>query len=795
MIQKEHHFYIHFTNLLFYLFLLITLATADWHYMRKFSLTSSQAHSAFIAAFSEFKDEEAWISVAEYLYSTEWRATLLPDEESTSSDDENASGADEREDEGVATLSTNSPLADFLNKRPIPDEDDQIGRLALDWAKRYVNPSGPEDTGNEEDDDCEILPGEAATTEVRNTMSKPVSTAVCALLPLQIQNQAHRKKCTPKELIEWLQMPNSRRKYLFYKGAGLREILKARKIKAATGGARKVEDLINTLVAYDKGERGVAGDNSEENSNLPPPSILSPKDAAVKEVLMKSFQKPHGAGKHREYCSLGHRLELPILKKWIKLVTDRTNTAGSLVPGLSVEGAYNVGLAAKKGALYAKDSVDFVLPVKENGQWKVWGFEAKGRVTVATAAEEERWNLRTRASPHIRIEDVEVSDEIARVGERFQILQHAFVYNFPTVVFAVSDDQSHLIRSLIIDFSPQLKEKFGKVLEDLKKITLEWAYPTLSPNRNYVLRPQVLPIPDDVLKIAELIPFINGVETMQGTANLWFTMSQHPKPLPSFSRLIPSIYAYWNAVKGGSDTTSKLMDDCILRIPKSHMNTETVAITRLLFLLLVTMHRLGQIFTANEDLETYVSLQAYRKAASQRRTFYKSLLAYSKIIEEIIDAEKENNRHTPGPARKRVRRTSIAERVTRSNMVDGVMPTQTEFGHVLNGYSITPKKINKLATKFDSSHEIAQMVHDCTGMVMKAHPANNQQRCNWCNQHKTTYYCAGCKRWLCFERRCTESNKKELKLYSHRVKGNKIHFQKQCYHLAHEEAWKRLNKK
>jgi hypothetical protein len=40
--------------------------------------------------------------------------------------------------------------------------------------------------------------------------------------------------------------------------------------------------------------------------------ILSPKDAATKAILEKSFL-PHMKGISREYCSLGHWLELPKL--------------------------------------------------------------------------------------------------------------------------------------------------------------------------------------------------------------------------------------------------------------------------------------------------------------------------------------------------------------------------------------------------------------------------------------------------------------------------------------------------
>ena len=79
-------------------------------------------------------------------------------------------------------------------------------------------------------------------------------------------------------------------------------------------------------------------------------------------------------------------------------------------------------------------------------------------------------------------------------------------------------------------------------------------------------------------------------------------------------------------VKGGSDTATKLMDDCLVRIPKHHMNTESVATSRCFMILMVLNHRLMQIFTALDDLN-YPSLKHYREAASQRLTFHSSLLA------------------------------------------------------------------------------------------------------------------------------------------------------------------------
>ena len=273
---------------------------------------------------------------------------------------------------------------------------------------------------------------------------------------------------------------------------------------------------------------------------------------------------------------------------------------------------------------------------------KVWGFEAKGRVTARTAAAEER-NLHFYNRPHVRIDDVDAHEEVANEGERFQVLQHAFVYDFDTVVLAISDSQSYLIRSTVIDYSTELKNHFGKVLNDLKDISLAWAYPETDNQAAAATNraPKVLIIPARILSIADTIKTINGSHTLQGTANIWFSLVRQPKPFPSFLRFIPSVYAFWNSVKGGSDTTTKLMDDCIIRVPKAHLNTETVAITRIISLLFVEIHRLNQVFTAKEDVDEYPSLAHYRKAASKRSTFHVSLLLCDQLFKNEYQRRKD----------------------------------------------------------------------------------------------------------------------------------------------------------
>jgi len=141
--------------------------------------------------------------------------------------------------------------------------------------------------------------------------------------------------------------------------------------------------------------------------------ILTSGEATQRAILEMSFL-PHQNGSKREHCSIGHQLETPIVRRWIE-------EADHEFPNLKVNGVYTCGLAAKKGAVYAKDSVDFIRAIEDGDTssfTKLWGFEAKGRVTATTAAAEER-QLSNYRNPHIRITDEGMFDRIHDVGERF----------------------------------------------------------------------------------------------------------------------------------------------------------------------------------------------------------------------------------------------------------------------------------------------------------------------------------------------------------------------------------------
>ncbi|GFH47201.1 hypothetical protein CTEN210_09822 [Chaetoceros tenuissimus] len=708
--------------------------TADWFWQRKFSLTSSQAHGAFLKLLPDKKDNEDWIKVATYLYGEDWTEVL---------------GLGAQEQDSSDTTTTNDDLKSFLQEYDVGSSE--CKKCAVSFLREYVE--------NEI-----ILSKENASTiwtgiNFENVNRAEVKRDIKAILVEFNPEMLGMKNANDTLMQEWLSSCNSKREILFYKNQSLREIMKRRHLKKRQGVSNlNVSDMIDGISGSDRTK--IVEDVSLERDA----EALSNREKAVLEVLKKSFM-PHQKGKDREYCQIGHRLELPILKKFVELIPGVREYSN-----VKVKNAYTVGLAAKKDAVYAKDSIDFLLSVEENNMRSIWGFECKGRVTHSTEVE-ERQNFTLNQNPHLRIQSKDVFEMIQRVSERFQVLQHVFVYDLDTVVHAIGNLNASLIRTCIIDFDDDIKDSFGAVLDDIKHETLEWAYPTVLTGRN-----EVLPIPDEIVDIAvKFIPEINDEETLQGAVNLWHVLRQQVLPMPSFRRLIPAVCTYWNATKGGSDTITKLMDSCILRIPKAWMNNETVAITRLVQLLTTLNHRLLQCGTGSENLN-YPSLLHWRHAASERTSYHTTLLFHVTAFQKYID-ECKTSEVMP------MTRVEPPRRTDRRARVDGILPEKIDFAPTAPNIC-TPPRLASMLESGNAPTEYKTMARRCMGSIVQAYPPKANKSCALCKK-STGYFCTGCKRWFCFAKQ-----KKNVKnLYSHTVQGTEMSFIKTCFHTAHEDCW------
>jgi len=697
--------------------------------LRKFSSTSSQTGQAFKAAFLHFKDDASWRYVAEYVYGDRVDAVFGLEEES---DDDV-----EQEESSLQPLKIHLETL-FEQQLFLGEEDDPKVKDTLDMLLEFV------------DEDSSLSPDEAATyvQDFERYHFAIMKRILFARIPINQQGQVS------DGLIKWFTYSNSAREFLFVKSIVLKEMMKKRNLKCA---GTKISDMISVL----------SGEKEASNSSEGPP--LEPKQAAIKAILSKSFQKPQ-KGAAREYCSLGHRMEKPILNNWIN---ETKSDSFFPVQNLQVTSAYTVGLAGKRGQPHAKDSVDFHLHVSPNNgstpnNREAWGFEAKGRLTVKTAFAEEDVLESLHRDKHVEIDDVHVHKNLKIPSERWQVLHHAHVYDYPVVVHAVGDSQGEIIQSTIIRYTATTKEHYSKVLQDLKELTLDWAY---SSNRSPVK------IPDEVMDVAALIPTINGSETLQGTANLWVELSNLPLPLPPLYRLIPAQHAYWNQTKSGSDTTTKLMDKCIAIVP--HTTPESVACNRMMSLAFVVLHRLSQLYGSKPDLP-YPSLEHYRNAASHRTTFHRTLLRSRQVfLADLKALSSAPATQTPPRAENqrplREKTNNVQHERINSDRFNVPHPLPTK----------TPGKLSKKIKDGSAPDAYIHLDGTCKGTPFKT-VDSMQQRCALC-QAKTSWYCMGCKQWFCLEKK-VKNDMSGVDTFGVGVKearGKDTKFQVSCFHRKH----------
>jgi hypothetical protein len=663
-----------------------------------------------------------------YAFGTRFGAVLgLLDDESS-----------EDEDEPAAVPSVSDYLADVQ----IDDDEDQS---CLNLLQRCVR----DDETMAEDRAKALVAG--MTSSYKNNLK--------AMLLDRIP-RAKQGQCSDALLVRWFTYSNAARNFVCFSSTALKALLKERQLRAA--GGTSIAHLIQTLAGTRPGN--------------PTAPTLEAKEAAIKALLTHSFQKPQ-KGAAREYCSLGHKLELPILSSWIKETKDRYYP----VRGLCVTSAYKAGLAGKRGEPAVKDSIDFHLHVEETtgGDRKAWGFEAKGRVTVGTALAEVDTLTDLVRDDHVRIPDRQVHSHLAVPKERWQVLHHAYVYDYKTVVHAVGDSQGELIQSTLIDFGDVTKNHYYKVLKDLTELTIEWAY---SSDRSPVH------IPDDVTEVAKHVATINGDATLQGTVNLWKEISILKLPLPPLHRIIPSVHANWNQKKSGSDTTTMLMDGCLAPLP--HTNPESVAVNRLISMMFVLVHRLGHLYTADEQLD-YPSLGHYRNAASHRSTFRATFLACRQVfvnaLDEIRSPADQQSSHTPQASRSRPLREKVSnvviERIDNDHFnVPAPMPMKT------------PAKLAKSIMQGTAPEAFTNLDRHCKGIPFKVYSDAKkplQMRCDSPScEGKTSWFCAGCKQWFCMEKKVKDdmSEVANFGVGKITIKGKDKLFQLNCYHRKHVQV-------
>jgi hypothetical protein len=94
-------------------------------------------------------------------------------------------------------------------------------------------------------------------------------------------------------------------------------------------------------------------------------------------------------------------------------------------------------------------------------------------------------------------------------------------------------------------------------------------------------------------------------------------------PIPPCNQLLPYNHSFWNAVKGGSDTITKLFWNCLI-VPTCPAPQSTV-IGRMLQIFAVVVHHTNHLSTAKDNLDFYASMAHYRNCRNWSWPFWRTL--------------------------------------------------------------------------------------------------------------------------------------------------------------------------
>ena len=418
---------------------------------------------------------------------------------------------------------------------------------------------------NESDDATTGLPQDFFS----NSHSSPIRKEMLSLLSGRIPEAKRQRRLGDATLKKWFLAANSIRMYMFYTkdalieiaastGAGVRlasnlsfEAMISKLVNATTPAVARAVDI--QAVAPPPG-----GQNNCPEQLAPPPAgpdEMNITQEIIKALLSKSFMKPL-KGAIRDYCSMGHKLELPLAKDWMADVNEK-----NLFPGFKIISLHKVGIVGKKYHPWAKDSIDFIAFAfcEDTDCLELWGVEIKSRQTNTTIISEKEHSKKLRRKKHIQIDADKVHKFIPKLDERFQLLHHAYVYGFERVVLVVGTKEGKVLNGTVVNYNNSIHQSYGKVVDELKNRALLWAYQST-----------VEVIPNQILRVAYNVPLINGKEPFYGTLKLWKTMfgDQTVLPRPALQQIIPTTHVQWNTTKGGSDTIIKLVDDCYIHPPK-----------------------------------------------------------------------------------------------------------------------------------------------------------------------------------------------------------------------------------
>ena len=375
---------------------------------------------------------------------------------------------------------------------------------------------------------------------------------------------------------------------------------------------------------------------------------LGGREKLLRAIIQSSYMKPL-TGQAKGYCSMGHKLEAPIMRACLEEhANDNTQTP------TRVTDAYTAPLVERKIERYVRDSIDFLAKTVDC----LIGVEIKSRVSVNTEKDAKGHLEKLRdlfcdhqdaTSSTTKYFEVDAESGNYRKcnesrSEAIQVLHHAYTYRLSKVLLLVGNKDGTIFYGIFFTFSDAVRQKYGEVLEDIYNNTIRPIYDN-SGTAPFNFFDKMDP---DVLATITVNGDVLDRKSFEMDLALFRSLlkktAENPNPIPPTKHIIPLLFSAWNSLKGGSDATTNLFWRCKCVLPTK--SSQTSAVARLLMLSSVWVHRLHQLASKNPTSESS-SLRAYRSLASRRSSFKNSLFmivdtALQKTAEVGVSVELRN---------------------------------------------------------------------------------------------------------------------------------------------------------
>jgi len=187
---------------------------------------------------------------------------------------------------------------------------------------------------------------------------------------------------------------------------------------------------------------------------------------------------------------------------------------------------------------WVKCSADFVsITSGDDGGLKLEITEMKARTSVTTAGLEHERVDRINAERHSAIDSTSpfFKDYISSRAEALQLLHHALAFDCEFVRHVTGDRHGQIISSIRVRFSTEIRDAYGKCLQELKDFLLPWAYDARTDT-----------IPEDILQLAEdesLKDIVGGRQGLVQQFCMWRGLMKLDHPLPPLRGIKPSIHS------------------------------------------------------------------------------------------------------------------------------------------------------------------------------------------------------------------------------------------------------------